>query len=362
MEHNQIAEWLRQALDREVARHEISPGAWSRIERRLRPRAWRRAAVLAPACAVLAVAVAATPPLWHALSRPAATPAAAPPQLVVTGRDRLPGKATALVAGYGSVWLAGSGVIYRVDATTAKTVATIATPGTDAPDGIAAAAGAVWVTSDHAGRVGVYRIDPRRDRVTAFIPLPPDPVAIAAAGGQIWVTEDAKTGPCVVLRIDPATDRTTGPPIPVGDNPDSIVPGAGSLWVTSGVGGSVDRIDPATGVVTATLSILNVDAVSAGSLWGTTGYGVQRIDPGTGALTATITVPGAQYVVFWAGSAWAVTGTPSGGLVRIDPAANRVSGLAFRLGNDLTYAAPGPGGLWVNDYSTGELLRLAFAS
>ena len=72
--------------------------------------------------------------------------------------------------------------------------------------------------------------------------------------------------------------------------------------------------------------------------------------------------PGAQYVVFWAGSAWAVTGTPSGGLVRIDPAANRVSGLAFRLGNDLTYAAPGPGGLWVNDYSTGELLRLAFAS
>jgi hypothetical protein len=116
------------------------------------------------------------------------------------------------------------------------------------------------------------------------------------------------------------------------------------------------------GVVTATLSILNVDAVDAGSLWGTTGYGVQRIDPGTGALTATITVPGAQYVVFWAGSAWAVTGTPSGGLVRIDPATNRVSGLAFRLVNDLTYAAPGPGGLWVNDYGTGELLRLAFAS
>jgi streptogramin lyase len=187
-------------------------------------------------------------------------------------------------------------------------------------------------------------------------------VAIAAVGGRIWVTEDVKTGPCVVLRIDPATNRTTGPPIPVGDNPDSIVPGAGALWVTSGVGGSVDRIDPATGVVTATLSILNVDAVGAGSLWGTTGYGVQRIDPSTGAPTATITRPGAQYVVFWAGSAWAVTGTPSGGLVRIDPATNRVSGLAFRFGNDLTYAAPGPGGLWVNDYSTGELLRLAFAS
>jgi DNA-binding beta-propeller fold protein YncE len=225
------------------------------------------------------------------------------------------------------------------------------------------------VTSDHGGHVGVYRIDPRRDRVMAFIPLSPDPVAIAAAGGRIWVTENTRTGPCVVVRIDPATNRTTGSPILVDGSPDSIVSGAGSLWVTSGDGSSVDRIDPATGTVTAAWSIPDVDAVGAGSLWGTTGYGVQttgygvqRIDPGTGAVTAAITVPGARYVVFWADSAWAMTGTSSGGLVRIDPATNRVSGLEVWFGNDLTYAAADPGGLWVNDYSTGELLRFALAS
>jgi hypothetical protein len=124
----------------------------------------------------------------------------------------------------------------------------------------------------------------------------------------------------------------------------------------------MDRIDPATGAVTAEWSILNVDAAGAGSLWGTTGDGVERIDPVTGATTAAITLPGAQYVVFWAGSVWAVTGPPSGGLVRIDPVTSRVSGTAARFGNDLIYVAPGPGALWVNDCSTRELLRLALAS
>ena len=139
MDHDQIAERLRQALDREAARHELSPAAWARIERRLRPRVRRRAAVLAAGLAVVAAAAVAAPYLWHALSRPAAAPAQ--PRLVLTGRDHLPGRATALAAGYGSIWVAGSGVIYRVDGATARTVAAITTPGTGAPGGIAARSG-----------------------------------------------------------------------------------------------------------------------------------------------------------------------------------------------------------------------------
>ena len=356
MEHSQIAERLRQALDQEVARHEVSPAAWSRIEERLRPRV-RRPAVALAAAAVALAAAAATVPLWHARSGPAAAPA--PPRLVVTGRDRLPGKATALTPGFGSVWMVGSGVVYRVDQATARTAALIATPGTGVPGGIAAGAGAVWVTSDHGGHVGVYRIDPRRDRVTDFIPLPSDPVSIAAAGGRVWVGENSAPGPCVVMRIDPVTNRPTGSPITVGDNPDSIVSGAGSLWVTSGNGDSVVGIDPATGAVTATLSILKVDAVGAGSLWGATGYAIQRMDPSAVRPPLTITLPGAQDVVFWAGSAWAVTGAPSVKLVRIDPATSRVTGVAAWFGNDLIFVLATPGSLWVNDYSTGELLRMA---
>ena len=359
MEHSQIAERLRQALDQEVARHEISPDAWSRIEPRLRPRVWRPALALAAAVVVVAATAAATLPLWHAPSRPAAAPA--PPRLVITGRDRLPGRAIALAAGFGSMWLVGSGVIYRVDQATARTVALIAAPGTGVPSGIAAGAGAVWVTSDHGGHVGVYRIDPRRDRVTDFIPLPSDPVSIAVGGGRVWVGENSAPAPCVVMRIDPVTNRTTGSPITVGDAPVSIVSGAGSLWVTSGAGDSVVGIDPATGAVTATLSIPTVDAVGAGSLWGATGYAIQRMDPSALRPPVTITLPGAQDVVFWAGSAWAVTGAPSVKLVRIDPATNRVTGVAAWFGNDLIFVVATPGSLWVNDYRTGELLRMSLS-
>lgn len=352
MEHDQIAERLRLALDQEVARHEVSPGAWPRIEQRLRSRA-RRWVVPAATAAVVAAVAVAVPYVRHASTGPVA--ATGQPRLVLTGRDQLPGKGTALVAGFGSIWVVGSNVVYRVDQATVRTVATIPAPGTGVPAGIAVGSGAVWVTSDHGGHVGVYRIDPVRDRVTAFIPLALDPVAVAAAGGRIWVAGESE--PCVAVRIDPATNRTTGSPVTISASPVSIVSGAGSLWVTSGAGGSVDRIDPATGAVTAAWSVLNVDAVGAGSLWGTTGNGIQRLDPRTGALAVNFTLPGASYVTFWAGSAWAVVATPSGGLFRIDPSSNRVTGQVTTFGNDLTYVAPGSGALWVNDYSTGELLR-----
>jgi DNA-binding beta-propeller fold protein YncE len=88
-----------------------------------------------------------------------------------------------------------------------------------------------------------------------------------------------------VVRIDPRTNRVSGPPIRVGTGAGQGVAGFGALWVTNGNGnGSVSRINPATGVVTRTLaSIPAVDAVGAGSLWGTSNYGaIQRADPATG--------------------------------------------------------------------------------
>jgi hypothetical protein len=76
MEHDQLAAQLRLALDREAARHELSPDGWSQIERRHRRRAWRRAGIAAlsvAAAAVVALAVAVGP------ARPGAGPPAAGP-------------------------------------------------------------------------------------------------------------------------------------------------------------------------------------------------------------------------------------------------------------------------------------------
>jgi hypothetical protein len=68
MERDQIAASLRLAVDREAARHEISPGAWSQIERRLRRRTWRRAGIAATCVAIAATAATVTPYRWHTIS------------------------------------------------------------------------------------------------------------------------------------------------------------------------------------------------------------------------------------------------------------------------------------------------------
>jgi DNA-binding beta-propeller fold protein YncE len=92
-----------------------------------------------------------------------------------------------------------------------------------------------------------------------------------------------------------------------------------------------------------------VDAVGAGSLWTTGVNVVQRVDPATGQVTAAIPVPHAWYVIFWHGLAWALTGVAPSGLgtvVGIDPASNRVvvHEVPFR-GAPMAIAA-GPAGLW----------------
>jgi streptogramin lyase len=250
-------------------------------------------------------------------------------------------------------------------------------PGADELNHIATGAGAVWATSDDRGHVGVYRVDPRRNRVTSFICLQPDPIGITVAHGRVWVTEP-KSGAGVVVRIDPRTNRVSGPPIGVGVGPGLIVAGAGTLWVTNS--DYVSRINPSTGAVAnagsgpwggtdplGNAKVSMVDAVGAGSLW-TTGVNlVQRLDPGNGHLTAAIAVPNAWHVIFWHGFAWALTSASSGSgiIVGIDPGSNRALGRAVLFRGAPTAIAAGPTGLWViasNPGTSQELVHLVLDS
>src|SRR5215475_11373896 len=372
---------LRLALGREVAKHQLPPGAWPRLERRLRRQPWRRAAIAAVCAVIVAAAITAvTPYLRHSLSGPVADhrhPQPGP-HLVIGARSHV-SSVGPLRTGYGAVWIIGRGVIYRVDPATARTVAAIPATGTGGKlSGIATGAGAVWATSA-GGHPGVYRIDPRTNRVTAFIGLPPTPTAITVAHGRVWVSEP-KEGPGIVVRIDPRTNRVSGPPIRVGAGPGEIVSGAGTLWLTTM--DHVSRINPATGVVTGArggpwggtdslgnAKISRIDAVGAGSLWTIGVNVVQRVDPANGHVTAAIPVPHAWYVIFWHGLAWALTGVAPSGLgtvVGIDPASNRVvvHGVPFR-GAPMAIAA-GPAGLWAvfanPDHTSQELIHLVLAS
>jgi streptogramin lyase len=72
------------------------------------------------------------------------------------------------------------------------------------------------------------------------------PVAVAAGEGAVWVADN--TGG-TVTRIDPATGTVQGDPVRVGSGPKAIAVGDGGVYVACG-DDSVWRIDPVTGGAT----------------------------------------------------------------------------------------------------------------
>jgi DNA-binding beta-propeller fold protein YncE len=356
------------------------PEAVIREARRRQRRRWLAAgAAVAVAVAAVVSVIAGSgagsrprPPGHRAL--PTAPGHGAPPPahaatLTVVSQTSLPkGNSLSLVAGYHAVWVTGIGVTYQVDEATGRIVRTIRTPGTF-PDGcgsgIAAGAGAVWVT--HACR-GVYRIDPHSGRVTASLRVPDVGDSIVVASGLVWVTSYHGD----LLRIQPRTNQVTGKPIRVGFGDWAMVPAGGALWVTSfgngSASGTLSRVNLATGAVEP-FGNLDIEAAGAGSLW--TPY-VQRIDPATGRVTASVPVAGTgpawMPLVFWKGSAWALTVQRSLAVLRIDPATNQVTGKPVPVGKPVpiasgggwpTAVAAGPTGLWAIDFMRNLLFHLA---
>jgi DNA-binding beta-propeller fold protein YncE len=364
---------VKTALPGRLAEPGTEPEAVIREARRRQRRRW-----LAIAAAVITVIAGTGAVIWgsgtgtgspppgpHRRPAPGAQPTvgASGATLVVASQTSLPqGNSLSLAVGYRAVCVTGIGVTYQVDEATGRIVRTIRTPGTF-PDGcrsgIAAGAGGVWVT--HGCR-GIYRIDPRSGRVTASLRIPDVGDAIAVAGGLVWVTDYHGD----LLRIQPRTGKVTGKPLHVGFGGWWLTPGAGALWVTStDGGGAITRLDPVTGAAEpfGSSAVLDVSAAGAGSLWSSQ---VKRVDPATGTVTASIPVAGAYRVLFWKGSAWVLALRRSLALVRIDPAANQVTGepvpvgkpVSAGQGTEPSVMTAGPTGLWVLDFYRNRLFHL----
>jgi hypothetical protein len=333
--------------------------------RRRRRRRWLTVGAVIAAVAAGGIAVITGAGGGHRArpqSAPAARPAAsARAPLVTVSQTRLPGdNSLSLAVGYRAVWVSGINVTYEVDQDTGRVVRTISTPGTF-PDGcrsgIAAGAGAVWVT--HSCR-GVYRIDPHTGRVTAALRVPDAGDAIAVANGLVWVTDYHGD----LLRIQPRSGRRAGKPIWVGHGGWELTPKAGALWVTSYGSGKVSRVGLATGSRSRLRNVTDIQAVGAGSLWTVQ---VRRVDPATGKLIASIPLPHAVQLVFWKGSAWVLSVQRSLTLTRIDPATNRVAGPPVPVGRPLSpgldtepsVMTAGPTGIWVLDFPRDRLFHLA---
>jgi branched-chain amino acid transport system substrate-binding protein len=173
---------------------------------------------------------------------------------------RLPGQRE-LVVGAGSVWAIGEdGHVLRLDERSGAQ-RRLSTTG----DSLAFGGGELWV--DQAG-TQLLRVDPRTDRVDFTYPLSAGP-ALTDGFGSVWVTDPVQG---LLWRLTP------GPPlqirsIPVTDGATAVAASAGAVWVASVFSNQVERIDPATNRVTATIRLPAPQDLAPASrgVWVTTG-------------------------------------------------------------------------------------------
>jgi YVTN family beta-propeller protein len=317
-----------------------------------------------------------------------------------------------VAAGDGSVWVAGTMTISRINEATHTVVATIPMPR--GALGVAVGDGAVWVTA--AGSVS--RIDPRTNRVVTTIPVGAGTAAVVAGPGALWV---ANSSDGTVSRIDPRTNRVvaTIEVTPPGTGPGRqwLGPMAqvdGAVWVASNCEtcpghSTLSRIDPRTDTVVARVDLgfavadppadhglgyVTAMASGAGALWvtqfqvslGTTGGHtpiagrVVRVDPLTGRAVAAIPLSHALLgVAAGKGMIW-VTDCADATVTGIDPTTNRVTGVPVRVGKPVPdgdfkalmadletrghhYSCPsgvtaGHGGVWVVNIGDGAVVPL----
>jgi streptogramin lyase len=195
--------------------------------------------------------------------------------------------------------------------------------------------------------------------------IPGEPDWMAEGFGSVWVSRTDPEGEGDFLdRIDPSTNEVAAS-IPVGRNPcHGVTVGFDAVWVPSCIDQRIDRVDPGKNQVVRSFDVplhrVDGDRIVAAfdALWVVTpdpdgGDALARIDPGTGKLK-TIPLPTfSTEVVEGFGSLWVMS--PEGGTVhRVDPKGMSVAGSIEGLGEPET-AAAGDGVLWVKDAADGTV-------
>jgi hypothetical protein len=235
----------------------------------------------------------------------------------------------AIAAGAGMIWVAASaGMVWRIDPARNQVVGKVDTGRLlYKPISLAVQDDAVWVVCCANAAPGrhpdgkLIRIDPAGGRVAARIAVRGDPFAVATDTQAVWVATAqgaaervdrvtnqvatvipaggplggtqavavghggvwlADPGDSVVVRVDPATNRTVAR-IPVAGAHHLAVDEAG-VWVVSGYEAALVLVDPASNRPVATVPVrylrdLKGLAAGAGSVWATSGATVARIDP-----------------------------------------------------------------------------------
>jgi DNA-binding beta-propeller fold protein YncE len=267
--------------------------------------------------------------------------------------------------GAGSLWVAGSDHVSRIDPASNRVEATIpfsaggyghAAVG---PSGLTFGAGAVWAPMAVPG--AVWQIDPASNRVVARIPLAGplrETISVSATRGAVWVAARGEGESGLLFRVDPARLRVVAA-IRFDGVPTAVAAGPTAVWVTT-AGGRVLQVDPKRNRVTGSvntgggplLGFSQTIALGAGGVWLAEPFAelVVRIDPASRRVVARIPAGAATNLAIGQGAVWVVS---SRGLLRIDPGRNRVVASVPAAQLRLTLlATTGGGAVWAAGWNS----------
>ena len=286
----------------------------------------------------------------------------------------LPGPATFLTYGAGSIWAVGPrGTVWRVDSRTGRLSDSYT---------LGEALGDAWPAFGHGSlwlaRLGdglLLRFDPRAERVVARIQLgrgSDRPMAIAFSPDAVWIANQPGN---TITRVDARSnklvetiDLTEGPDRPRESGPSGLAVVEDVLWISEHYAGSVARFPISGGPV---VSVCH-GSPSGGRLVATDdelwladagGPVVSRVRPVDGSVVERFIVPGptAGEIAVDGNEVWLASGEY---LVRFDADAGTIDGLAA-----LPAPAPGegfppgltialsPDAVWTTDPGRRVLLR-----
>jgi YVTN family beta-propeller protein len=223
------------------------------------------------------------------------------------------------------------------------------------PSGVAAGAGALWVTNAAAGTVSRLDLDGRR--VLETIDVGGEPSGVVVAGGFVWVSVADRGS---VAQISPDVNKVVNT-VPVGNQPTGIAAGRSGVWVANSTDHTVQRIDPTAGKVTGAVDVGGAPtgiAVTADTVWvtNTEDGTVSVIDPRSATLRNNYPVGGGPTGIAAAAGALWVTNNLDGALARLDPATGVVT--TTPVGNGPTSVVAAGGKLWVSNEYGAELVRV----
>jgi YVTN family beta-propeller protein len=268
------------------------------------------------------------PPLLEAELKKPALPWWRRRQVVIAGVTSL----AVLIAAVTFI-LRGSGGLRSVDADSVAVIdassltVTSATKVGARPVGLVSMSSGVWVTNSFDRSVSF--VSSERSSVDTIRGLGANPlsVAISPQPNLVWIADaDGKA----ILRVSPETGQEVGSRILGGNGLTDIVYGAGAIWVTNSVDGTVWRIEPTTGLRTHSINVgpaLRGIAVGEGAVWATSEIGqtLSKIDAGSASVVSVTPVGrGPRAVAVGAGAVWVANGFDAT-VSRVDPATGRVA-------------------------------------